>query len=299
MQVARNLGIPLVFTHHTLYEKYAHYFPFFRKVTERLAISRAVAFANKADLVIAPTNGVKKLLESQGVRTRLEVVPTGVELPGEKVADPPSVRHRFGISAEARLCLYLGRLAKEKGLDFLLRSFQRIAECEAKAVLLLVGDGDERRPLSLFTRDLGLRGRVLFAGPCPPDETHSFYGAADLFLFPSLSEAQGLVVLEAMACGAPVVARRSLAVEDFVEDGRDGFLTEDDPEGFAEKALLLLGNEELRRSFSRHARKKASCFSIQACAERMLELYEGLIENKSHRRLSRPMDQSTSGPVDW
>lgn len=278
LRLARDLGIPLVFTHHTLYEKYAHYVPFFQGITERLAISWAVGFANRADLVIAPTKGVKRLLENQGVKSRLEVVPTGVYL--SKGGDPLTVRHRFGISSDYLVCLYLGRLAREKDLVFLLRAFRRIAEGEEKAILLLVGEGDERRHLFRLARDLGIQTRVIFAGPCPQEEAHIYYEGADLFLFPSLSEAQGLVVLEAMACGTPVVARPSLAIEEFLEDGRGGLLTGDDLESFADKALLLLKDQGLRYCLSLQAREMASRFSAQACASKMLSLYEELVQKK-------------------
>lgn len=278
LRLARDLGTPLVFTHHTLYEKYAHYVPFFRAVAERLAISWAVAFANQADLVIAPTKGVKRLLEDQGVKSRLEVVPTGVYLSNGR--DPFPLRHRLGISFDSLVCLYLGRLAKEKDLVFLLRAFRRIADGEERAVLLLVGEGDERMHLSCLARDLGIQARVIFAGPCPQEETHIYYEGADLFLFPSLSEAQGLVVLESMACGTPVVARPSLAIEEFLEDGRGGLLTGDDLESFADKALLLLKDQGLRHSLSFQAREMASRFSARACSAKMLGFYEELVQKR-------------------
>jgi len=276
LSLSRKLGLPLVFTYHTLYERYAHYVPLLSPLAAKLALRRAVEFANQADLVIAPTWWVQRTLLELGIQVPVEVVPTGIEL-GEVAEDPHRLKARLGFQPETRVLLYLGRLAKEKNLEFLLQAFRLIVKALPSVVLLLVGDGDAEDELAALSQALGLGQRVRFIGPVPHDEVASFYSAAEVFLFPSTSEAQGLVILEAMACATPVVAIKGTAAGDFIEDGWDGALAEEVPEAFAQRAIRLLSDEGRRKTMGLRARQKASRFTARSSAERMLELYQGLV----------------------
>lgn len=276
LNLARRLGLPLVFTYHTLYEHYAHYVPLLQPLAAKLALKKAVEFANQADLVIAPTWWVRGLLLNLGIHVPIEVVPTGVELPDE-IEDPASLRAHLALEPEARVLLYLGRLAKEKNLVLLLHAFHLIAKAVPQALLLLVGEGDARKELETLAQELGLERSVRFVGVIPHARVWGFYRLAQAFLFPSITEAQGLVILEAMAVGVPVVAIKDTAAEDFIEDGQDGFLVEEAVEAFAEAAIRLLGDEGLRSVMGQRAQRKAGRFTAKASAERMLELYQKLV----------------------
>lgn len=282
LNLARKLGLPLVFTYHTLYEHYAHYVPLLQSLAAKLALKRAVEFANQADLVIAPTWWVRRLLLNLGVQVPIEVVPTGVELQ-EEVEDPASFRAGLNLEPEARVLLYLGRLAEEKNLVLLLHAFRLIAKAVPQAVLLLVGEGDAREELETLAQELGLERSVRFVGLIPHAKVAGFYRLAEAFLFPSITEAQGLVILEAMACGTPVVAIKGTAAEDFIEDERDGFLVEEAVEAFAEASIRLLSDEGLRSTMAERARRKAGRFTARASAEQMLELYQRLVTKVSLR----------------
>ena len=208
--VARRFCLPLVFTYHTLYEKYAHYVPLLPSLGAWVARRRSVAFANSADEVIVPTRGVAVALREWGVTAPLTVIPTGY--------DPEASSLRpVGLPADRPLLLSVGRLAPEKNLVFLLTAFRLLHRERPDALLVIVGDGEERRALEALRDRWHLTDSVRFVGEVSPPEVASYYAACHLFLFPSTSEVQGLVVLEAMAWGLPVVAVRSLAVEDFVE----------------------------------------------------------------------------------
>ncbi|MFN3477207.1 MAG: glycosyltransferase [Candidatus Methylomirabilales bacterium] len=276
LNLARRLGLPLVFTYHTLYEHYAHYVPLLQPLAAKLALKKAVEFANQADLVIAPTWWVRRLLLNLGIHVPIEVVPTGVELP-EEIEDPVSLRAHLNLEPEARVLLYLGRLAKEKNLVLLLHAFHLITKALPQALLLLVGEGDAREELETLAQELGLERSVRFVGLIPHGRVWSFYRLAQAFLFPSITEAQGLVILEAMAVGVPVVAIKDTAAEDFIEDGQDGFLVEEAVEAFAEAVIRLLGDEGLRSAMGQRAQRKAGRFTAKASAERMLELYQKLV----------------------
>jgi glycosyltransferase involved in cell wall biosynthesis len=187
---------------------------------------------------------------------------------------PPS---ELDIPASGKILLSVGRLAKEKNLSTLLEAFFRLASESPDRYLILVGGGDERARLEAWVIRKGLKDRVRFVGAQPRTILARYYRGAHLLLFSSLSEAQGLVVAESMAKGLPVVALRSFAVEDLIEDGINGYLA-DGIEAFVDRARELLLNEKRRRTFSEKAREKAREFAAPAMAERMLSLYRELIE---------------------
>ena len=280
LRAARRLNLPLVFTHHTLYEEYAHYIPLVSGWARRSAIRRSTSFANRAHLVIAPTRGLKEILMQRGVRTRIEVIPTGVEM--EEEGKMASTLEDLEIPVSARILLYVGRLAKEKNLGFLLSAFSRLAFEFPDCYLILVGDGDERTRLEAWVKKRGLQAQIRFMGARPRNQLGRFYRRAHLLLFPSLSEAQGLVVAESMAQGLPVVALRSFAAEDLIEDGMNGYLAEG-LDMFLDRVRDLLLHEEKRRFFAGKAREKAREFSAPAMAAKMLHLYQELLEGRKGR----------------
>ena len=282
LSLARKLGLPLVFTYHTLYEHYAHYVPLLQPLAAKLALRRAVEFANQADLVLAPTWWLKRRLLELEVRVPIEVVPTGVELK-EEIEDPASLRAGLNLEPEARVLLYLGRLAKEKNLTFLVHAFHLIEKAIPQAVLLLVGEGDARGELFALAHKLSLEGSIRFIGLIPHARVAGFYRLAEAFLFPSITEAQGLVILEAMACGTPVVAIKGTAAEDFIEDELDGLLVEEAVEAFAQGTIRLLRDEGLRSTMGQRALEKAGQYTAKASAERMLQLYQKLVTGESLR----------------
>jgi 1,2-diacylglycerol 3-alpha-glucosyltransferase len=276
---ARRLGRPLVFTYHTHYDRYAHYVPGPSRLVARLAIHRALAFANHADLVIAPTAAVARELRERGLRTRVEVVPTGVTLsPIFSEADRRVARHALGLSQGDPLYLSVGRLAREKSQAFLLSAFAVILAELPTAWLVLVGEGDDRPRLERMASSLGIRDRVRFVGAVPHELVGAYHQAADLFLFSSTSETQGLVVLEALAAGLPVVAVSSEAVEDLLQAEGGGATVPEDPAAFAGQALTLWRQTERRQAMGLAGRRVAARFAPDAMAARMLGLYQDLVE---------------------
>jgi glycosyltransferase involved in cell wall biosynthesis len=273
---------PLVFTYHTHYDRYAHYVPGPSRLVARLAVRQAVAFANRADLVVAPGPAVARTLRAHGVRTQVVIVPTGVALPGESGdAQRMACRQILGLTEGAPLCLSVGRLAREKNQAFLLSSFALTLRDLPEARLVLVGEGDDRSRLAGLARALGIGESVRFRGAVPHAAVGDYYRAADLFLFPSTSETQGIVVLEAMAAGLPVVAVTSDAAEDLLGDGRGGSLTPEVPMLFARSVVDLWAQPERRRTMGVEGRRIAAGYTSDACAARLLGLYEELVQ--AHR----------------
>ncbi len=280
---AREAGRPLVFTYHTRYDRYAHYIPGPARFIARLAVRRALRFAARADLVVAPSPSVARDLASQGLRTRVEVVPTGVPLPPPTTEDARHARRAaLGLDVGSPLCLSMGRLAAEKNQAFLLHAFCRVLRELPTARLVLVGDGDDRARLTRLADDLGIRPEVCFVGAVSHERIGDYTSAADLFLFPSTSETQGLAALEALAGGLPVIAVASEAAADLLADRTAGVLCPEDPDAFAASVLTLWATPERRRAMASAARRVAARYAPEVGAAKLLGLYQEL------RRARRP-----------
>jgi 1,2-diacylglycerol 3-alpha-glucosyltransferase len=252
-----------------------------------LAVLRALRFANQADLVIAPTAALAADLKARGVRAPIEVVPTGVRQPLARGKEAHvALRRTLGVESAAPLCLSVGRLAREKNQAFLLHAFAHIRRDLPGACLLLVGDGDDRPRLERLAGQLGLEGSVRFMGVVPHEGVGEYYGAADLFLFPSTSETQGLVVLEALATGLPVVAVASEAAAELLADGLAGTMTPEDPELFATRMVALWNAPERQRAMGVAGRTIAARFTPEISAAKLLRLYQELLE--AHGRAPIP-----------
>ncbi len=281
-RLARRLGVPLVFTHHTLYEHYGHYVPAASGLAGALARRRATRFAARADLVVAPSPGVARRLAADGVRAPILTIPMGVEAPPTPGPEARAALRRDILGGAAGpLLLTVGRVAREKNLEVLLRAFAFVADDAPGVVLCLVGDGDDRARLARFAAALGVAGRVRFVGAVAPEAVGGYYGAADLFAFPSVSEAQGLVVLEALAHGLPVLAARSPAVEDLLTDGLTARLAEPTPAGLATGLRELMASPGLRARLGRAGRAVAAAHPFDASVGRHEQAYRDLLRGQA------------------
>lgn len=275
---ARRLRIPLVFTYHTLYTEYLHYVPLKIPSVRRLTERYLTYFCNSCHAVVAPSRAVHELLVAgYGVKAPVHVMPTGVNAPGVAY-EQTWLRNRLSIPTGATVLLYVGRLGLEKNVAFILRSFQRLVHGRASDCrLVVVGGGTEERNLAVLARRLGIDGRVVFTGRWPREDVQMAYAGSDLFVFASRTETQGLVILEAMAGGLPVVALKASGVEDVVEDGVNGLMCGSDEEEFARLAGSLVDDPSLRRSLAAEALLTAEDFSAARQADRMAALYGTLI----------------------
>jgi glycosyltransferase involved in cell wall biosynthesis len=275
---AREKGIPVVSTNHTLYAKYAHYAPFLpRAVTERALVILMRRYYNGCDGVASPSQPAKEALQSCGVRARIEVIPGGVT-PGMTTGDPDGFKERLGVAAGDRTLLYVGRLAREKNLEMLLNAFNLALREAPDAKLVLVGAGPYEKELRSMVGELGLQDKALFAGPLRPPQLGAAYAAADVFVWPSGTETQGLAVCEALSAGKPCVVVKAGGTPEYVEDGVDSLLTQDDAESFADSTLRLLRDEALRRRMSEAAVKNSARFSVSEMTLRFVKFYESVIE---------------------
>ncbi len=285
---ARQHGLPLVFTFHTLYEHYAHYLPVAQQAIKLLAQAVAREFCNRCDLVIAPSRPVRDYLGEIGVNVPVSVIPTGNDLEELKEADPGWLRKNYRINPRARVLLFVGRLGKEKNIAFLLRAFQMAQQLIPELELVIAGDGPQKEELRGFSATLGLEGKVTFTGLLPRSRLIHCYAGADLFVFSSVTETQGLVIGEAKSAGLPVVAVGAAASTEMVVDGEDGFLTELSPQKFAAAIVRLLRESSLYEKMSRCALLNAAALSSGSSAEKMLDRYAELLEAKRPSPIPHP-----------
>jgi len=284
--LAERAKIPLICTFHTMLLDYLHYALLPEQVTRPIVISLIRQYCNRCDLVIVPTRPVYDFLRGLGVVTEIQPLPTGIDVDFIRGGDREGTRARLGIPPQHRLLLYVGRLAKEKNITFLLEAANLILRQNPNAEFAMVGDGPLRDHCQQVAQSSDLGSRIHILGAVPFEEVRHYYAAADVMIFASKTETQGLVVGEAMAAGLPVVALRAGGVSTFISSGEDGFLVEDNRETFVRTVNALLANDNLRLAISHKARIKAEQFSAAASARRLESFYEVLIASAPRSRRS-------------
>ncbi|MBI2252132.1 MAG: glycosyltransferase family 4 protein [Armatimonadetes bacterium] len=280
--LAKKYQLPLIFTHHTRWEEYTHYIPILSSnILRKIALKQEKYFCESSNKVIAPTFKIKELLEKRGINGKIQVISAGIELEKFKLGEKEKVFQHFNFLKGNKILFYAGRLAKEKGIDFLLDCFSLILMRFPKTYFLLAGDGPYRKFLEKKAENLNLKDRIIFLGYLKIEELIDYYTAACVFLFSSFTETQGLVVQEALACGCPVVAVKAPGTDEAVIDGFNGFLTSFNKEEFSARVLEILQNPQKRETFSQNALKDSEKFSIILKAKELQEVYKKTIKEKN------------------
>ena len=277
LAVARSL--PLVFTHHTLYERYTHYVPGDSPKLKRFVIDLVTGYCNLCDAVIAPSHTVADLLRDRGVTTNLAVIPTGIDTAFFQATDRSAFRDQLALPAGAFLIGHVGRLAPEKNLDFLIKAVTRYIKQDPLAFFLIVGGGPMKEEILQAFKAQGLTDRLRTAGLLKQERLAAAYQAMDVFAFASHTETQGMVLAEAMAAGVPVVGVEATGTKDIVQDMVNGrLIRRDDTEMFAAALdwIATLSPEERQRILD-NARKTAAQLDIRRTADQTLKLYQSLI----------------------
>lgn len=269
--------VPYVYTFHTLFTEYLHYIPLPRSLSLQIIKSLIRSFCNRCDVIIVPSNATREYLLGFGVRSRIEVVPSGIDASLCERAASSGIRKNLGIPPDAKLMMYAGRLSKEKNVGFLLKVFSVVSKGVPGSRFLLVADGPVRKELEALAKNLGISDRTVFAGQVPYPDILNYYKASDLFVFSSKTETQGLVAAEARACGLPAVVLKAGGVAESVVDGEDGFLLDESIFAFAEKVILLLRDDAKRSSFSVKGMENSTRdFSSEIIAKKVEMIYNSL-----------------------
>ena len=292
----RRFRVPLIYTYHTLLERYAHYSPLGQRFTAQLTRELTKTYANAADAVIAPTKTVAAELRRQGVSAPICVVPTGINMEVFRKVDRAAgqaVRDNYGIPREAPLLLLVSRLAQEKNVPLAFQALVRVRQRLPDARLLLVGSGPLEHALQQQVSALGLEGVVHFAGAVEHNTIPAFYAAADVFVFPSVTETQGLVLAEAFAAGVPVVALDNPQTRDVFGEHLAGAIVAD-AESMAHALVELIENSDQRLQAVTHAKTAAAGFDARATAGRVLAIYEAVVAEVH----TKAETAAAGGPLD-
>ena len=291
---------PIVFTHHTLYERYTHYVPLDSDALKRVAIQLATEYCNLCSHVIAPSESIEHLLVERGVTVPIQAIPTGIETHTFASADGDSFRAHHGIPAEAVVIGHIGRLAEEKNLRFLAQAAKEVLTNHPDAWFLLVGDGPEKETL------LGLLepDRVVAPGALHGGDLAAAYAAMDVFLFASQSETQGMVLAEAMAAGTPVVALDGCGVREIMEHEANGLMLPSDASTaeFSKAINRLIQDDGFRNRCAAGASATASSYDLAVTTDAVISLYETLVANAAWEKVEDlgPWDRLLNGiGVEW
>jgi 1,2-diacylglycerol 3-alpha-glucosyltransferase len=279
VRFAARMGIPCVATYHTFFEEYLHhYVPALpRRLGKRLARSFTRSQCSDVRALIAPSDPMRDILLEYGVSTPIHVLPTGLPADRFRQGDGKRFRAEHGLPHERPLLTYIGRVAHEKNIEFLVRVFSEVRRAVPDAMLVIAGEGPARDSLRHYVQRLGLERDVRFVGYL---DRHGAlldcYAAANVFVFASRTETQGLVLLEAMAQGAPVVSTAELGTRSILKPGCGALVAPEDEQEFATAVSRVLQDASLRQELSERGRAYARNWSSAAMARRLSDLYYAL-----------------------
>ncbi len=276
LRLARARGVPAVATYHTLFEEYLHhYVPLApRLLTRALARRFSRGQCNALDAVVVPSAPMRAALAAYGVTAPMEIIPTGIPLADFARGDGAAFRARHGIRADRPMLLYVGRVAHEKNIGFLVDVLGEVRKRVPDALLVICGEGPAEAGLRQHVARLALEGNVAFVGYLDRATTLlDCYRAADLFVFASRTETQGLVLLESMAAGTPVVAIAEMGTRDVLREGEGARVAPPDAAAFASIAVRLIHDRAEREALAAAAPRYAAQWGARATAERMAAFY--------------------------
>lgn len=277
--MAKELGLPIVHTYHTIYEDYTHYMTHFKALDRRAkAFARAYSkvCCNTVEQVIVPTEKTKELLMTYSVHKDISVVPTGIDLskfdPGNYSREEvDTLRRKYSISPQDRVLIYIGRVSQEKNIEEIIRAMPEYMPMREQIKFVIVGSGPVLDKLEHMVKHEGLSERFIFTGSQPWDTIGLFYQLGNVFVSASQSETQGLTYIEAMASGLPVVARKDKCLEDILEQGVNGYTFTDREELYYGLNQVLF--EDRQTDYSKNAMDKVRKYSTQEFARQVENVY--------------------------
>lgn len=282
--LAKALSLPTIVTYHTFFEEYLyHYIPFLpaswlRGFARRFSRKQC----NEVDAIVVPSTAMANTLKTYGVEKPMHLIPTGI--PAEMFArgNRETFRALHGISRDRPVLLFVGRVAFEKNIEFLIRATALARREIPELLLIIAGEGPAQKNIEKLVGALQMEPNVKLIGYMDRQkQLIDCYNAADAFVFASRTETQGLVLLEAMAAGLPVVSTAHMGTRDILMQATGAVVPEDEPESFAEQVVRVMTDNELRRKLAQQAQGYAMQWSSGAMAEKMMALYQKLTANSS------------------
>ena len=284
LALGRTLGAPCIETYHTFFEEYLfHYVPlvpkrFMRYFARAFARSQCDALAG----LVVPSRPMLDALRQYGIDTYARVIPTGIDLNDFSGGEGARFRTQHGIAPDQAVLLYVGRVAHEKNIGFLLEALAYLKHWHPDILLVIAGEGPALATLKRRANDLNLAAHARFVGYLDRSrELLDCYRAADLFVFSSRTETQGLVLLEAMALGLPVVGLAIMGTAEVLKQGQGAHIAQDDVHHFARTVSALLDSRETRVALAHSARAYVQEWTAAEMTRRLVNFYEGIVSEYS------------------
>ena len=288
--ISKQLNIPLVHTYHTMYEEYIYYITkgYFDSASKKLVEYLTLFLCDKTiDELIVPTEKAKELFKDKyKVKRDVYVIPSGIDTTRfykeniDKI-EIINLKKDLGLKKTDFIVLYVGRIAKEKSIDFLINNFNSVLKQIPKAKMIIVGDGPDIKDLIDLAKKEGLENKIIFAGKAPWTDVPKYYSLCDVFVTASKTETQGLTVMEAMGASKPVVAIRDESFELMITDKKDGLFF-DDEKSYVDMIYEVYKNKKLRDEISFNARLTADKYSPYNYAKNVLKVYEKVISKDTN-----------------
>lgn len=278
IKLAKEYSKPLLFTHHTQYQQYAHLALIFKHQAEEILTSYLRKFCDQCDTVIAPSFSIKKVIESYGTQTPIHVVLNSIDLDYFKKKNLKKPEIFSKLKPDYKKLILVTRIEKEKNIEFLIKVFKTIFLTHAPVYLIIVGNGTALDYFKNLVKELEIEEKVILTGAAPYEEVSCYYRHADFFVTASKTEVLPLGLIEAQASGLPIVAIDAIGTRDIVEDDKTGYLTKDNLTNFAAKVIRLTNNPQKIKTMSKNALIASKKYSIKACAQEMLKTYEEAIK---------------------
>lgn len=279
VKFARRHKVPVLTTYHTHFEEYFHHYlpllprPLLKATARRLARTQC----NGLNAIVVPSRAMEHTLREYGVHAPVHILPTGIPVDRFRHGDGAAFRAKYDIPAELPVALYVGRVAHEKNIGFLLEATQHIARLNPQFLLVVAGEGPALHSLQKQAHHLNIENNVRFIGYLDREtELPGCYAAADVFVFASRTETQGLVLLEAMAAGVPAYAFAEMGTKDILDPLRGAVIAPQEARAFAEGLHALLQDKERRQLLSAAARAWADEWSAPQRAKQLADLYAQL-----------------------
>ena len=289
--IAKQYNIPLIHTYHTLYEDYVHYITkgYFNKSSKKLVeyITRFYCDTTATELIV-PTNKIYKLFkEKYAFDKNIHIIPTGIEVERFFIENIDNrqiknLRNTYKISKKDFIILFVGRIAEEKNIKFLINAQKKLVKKSKNIKLLIVGDGPDKESYEKLVKNYNLEDNVIFTGKVSWEDMPYYYHVATIFTTASKSETQGLTVIEAMAANTVPLCIKDEAFQSMVTDELNGLFFETEEE-YIKQVIKLYEDKKELQYLNKQARIQAEHYGSKNYADRALEVYERAIKEKKEQ----------------